>query len=543
MSPRRVWTAYAACVLGAAVALAALTQRALEADRADAAARHEAAVEENARLALWRIDSAVGALVARETANVRRRQPLPPVREAFVIDASGRQRIVAGATGKAGGGSFDAALLATRLPKPAARPAMEDGLATNAPVQQADTEPVGNAQAQRFRSAVEFNRRQTANIDLQNQVAGQIQSDDAPADSPPLAPLAAVWVGEALVLARRVATRPGNEEIEGCVLDWPALRADLLASIADLLPLAALEPVANADPAREPHLLAAIPARLVPGDVAQPVDASWSPLRGSLVAAWGAMAVAATALAALLASVLALADRRAAFVSSVTHELRTPLTTFRLYSGMLEEGMVPQAEIQGCHATLRREADRLTHLVENVLAYAGLERGRHAARTSPVPVADLLARTVTRGAERAEAAGFGWRVEVAPNVETAVVLSDPAAVEQVLFNLVDNACKYGRGAASAAIDIAVGRRGGHLAIAVRDHGPGIAPREAARLFEPFRRSARDAAEGGAGVGLGLALARRLARQMGGDLVSDPPADGGARFVLTLPLAQPAAVTS
>jgi signal transduction histidine kinase len=76
---------------------------------------------------------------------------------------------------------------------------------------------------------------------------------------------------------------------------------------------------------------------------------------------------------------------------------------------------------------------------------------------------------------------------------------------------------------------------------VRDYGPGVAPREAARLFEPFRKSARDAAEGAAGVGLGLALSRRLARQMGGDLAYEPPADGGARFVLTLPLAAAADV--
>ena len=543
MSPRRAWAAYAASVLVAALALVALTQRALEADRADAAARHEAAVEENARLALWRIDSAVGALVARETANVRRTRPLPPVRAAFVIEGGGRQRTVAGATGTAGGGSFDAALLATRLPKLAARPAMEDGLATNTPARQAETEPLGGAQAQRFRNAVEFNRRQTANLDLQNQVAGQIQSDDAPPDAPPLAPLAAVWVGDALVLARRLATRPGSEEIEGCVLDWQALRAELLASIVDLLPHAGLEPAPDADPAHEQRLLAAIPARLVPGDVAQPTSATWSPLRGSLVAAWVAMAVAAAALAALLASVLALAERRAAFVSSVTHELRTPLTTFRLYSGMLEEGMVPEEEIQGCHTTLRREADRLTHLVENVLAYAGLERGRHASRTGPVPVADLLARIVTRAAERAEGAGFMWRVEVAPDAEAAVVVTDPAAVEQVLFNLVDNACKYARGAEPAEIALTVGRRGPHLTLAVRDHGPGITPREVARLFEPFRKSARDAAEGVAGVGLGLALSRRLARQMGGDLVSDPPADGGARFVLRLPLGQPTASTT
>jgi signal transduction histidine kinase len=533
MSPRRAWTAYAASVLVAALALVALTQRALEADRAEATARQQAAVEENVRLALWRIDSAVGALVARETANVRRTRPLPPVRAAFVVDASGRSRVVSAAPAKAEGVSFDIAALASRLP------AVESVAAVGS-ARQPDPEQFADQRVQTQRNIAEFQARQTSANVLQQQVLNQVQADDAPPDAPPLAPLAAVWVGDQIVLARRIASRPGVTEIEGCVLDWQALRAELLASIVDLLPHAGLEPAPDADPAHEQRLLAAIPARLVPGDVAQPTSATWSPLRGSLVAAWVAMAVAAAALAALLASVLALAERRAAFVSSVTHELRTPLTTFRLYSGMLEEGMVPEEEIQGCHTTLRREADRLTHLVENVLAYAGLERGRHASRTARVPVAELLARTVARPAERAEGAGFTWRIDVGPDAADAVVIADPAAVEQVLFNLVDNACKYARGGTPAEIELAVGQRGTYLALAVRDHGPGIAPREAARLFEAFRKSARDAAEGGAGVGLGLALSRRLARQMGGDLVSDPPADGGARFVLTLPLAKPLA---
>ena len=534
MTPRRVWAAYAVCVLVAALALVVPTQRALEADRAEAAARDEAAVEENVRLALWRIDSAVGALVARETANVRRTRPLPPVKEAFVVDGSGRARVVSAAPAKAGGVAFDTALLAARLP---VAPAVGIPAPSNQPPKRVDPEQLAGPRQQTFRNSVEFQARSATANTLQQQVLNQVQSDDAPSDAlPPLAPLAALWVGDALVLARRVATQPGSEEIEGCVLDWPALRSELLALITDLLPHAGLEPAADADPASEQRLLASIPARLLPGVVVVPPTAGWSPLRGSLVAAWTAMAIAAAALAALLASVLALAERRAAFVTSVTHELRTPLTTFRLYSGMLEEGMVPEGEVQGCHATLRREADRLTHLVENVLAYAGLERGRHASRTGPVPVAELLARTVTRAAERAEQAGFTWRVAIDPAAEEAVVLTDPAAVEQVLFNLVDNACKYARGGTPAEIELAVGRRGRHLALAMRDHGPGIAPREAARLFEPFRKSARDAAEAGLGVGLGLALSRRLARQMGGDLVSDPPPDGGARFVLTLPLA-------
>lgn len=97
-----------------------------------------------------------------------------------------------------------------------------------------------------------------------------------------------------------------------------------------------------------------------------------------------------------------MSERRAAFVSSVTHALRTPLTTFRLYAGLLEEGMVPAAEVPTYHATRRREADRLTHLVGNVLAYARqmggdlayeppADRGARFVLTLPlVPTAEVV---------------------------------------------------------------------------------------------------------------------------------------------------------
>jgi len=533
MSPRRTWAAYAACLVIAAAGLAALTHRALEADRAEAAARQEAAVEENVRLALWRVDSALAALVARETANVgdtQRGPPVmkivPPALEIFVIDDAGRHRTLVTAADRHPL-RFDAAALVARLPGPAAGDPLAEG---------ADAARLADLPVQQARNASELQARRLA---VQQNYAAQHQvAEPAGAAGAPLAALSAVWAGDALVLARHVQPPTKAAALEGCVLDWPRLRADLLATIADLLPEATLEPVEDASPATDQRLLAAIPARLVPGAVPRLVAPGWSPLRGTLAAAWVAMAVAAAAVGALLASVLALSERRAAFVSSVTHELRTPLTTFRLYSGLLEEGMVPTAEVPTYHATLRREADRLTHLVENVLAYARLERGRHAARLMPLSVGHLLERATPRPAERAAQAGFEWRLHADDATRRLTVTTDPAAVEQVLFNLVDNACKYARGADPAVIELVASPHGRCLALAVRDHGPGVAPREAARLFEPFRKSARDAAEAAAGVGLGLALSRRLARQMGGDLVCAPPADGGGRFVLTLPLAGP-----
>jgi signal transduction histidine kinase len=114
------------------------------------------------------------------------------------------------------------------------------------------------------------------------------------------------------------------------------------------------------------------------------------------------------------------------------------------------------------------------------------------------------------------------------------VRGEPSAIEQILLNLVDNACKYG--ADGDTIELSVGRSGRKLELGVRDFGAGIDRRTRRRLFRPFSRSAEEAAGSAPGVGLGLALSRRLAKDLGGDLrLAD--ADGpGAFFVLTLRLA-------
>ena len=108
----------------------------------------------------------------------------------------------------------------------------------------------------------------------------------------------------------------------------------------------------------------------------------------ALLIGWGGAFLAVAAAAALLHGVMTLSERRAAFVSSVTHELRTPLTTFRMYAEMLANGMVPDAaRRQEYYETLQRESERLTLLVENVLAYARLERGRKPQGQDRVTVA------------------------------------------------------------------------------------------------------------------------------------------------------------
>ena len=162
----------------------------------------------------------------------------------------------------------------------------------------------------------------------------------------------------------------------------------------------------------ESRRLAAIPARLVPGRIAFPAEASSSPVRLTLWLAWTAGLVAAAAVAGLLWGVLRLSQRRAAFVSAVTHELRTPLTTFHMYTEMLADGMVTDPSTQADYfRTLRAEASRLSHLVENVLAYARLERGRKNGPAEQLPVADVLHPIHARLAERATQAGMELIVE------------------------------------------------------------------------------------------------------------------------------------
>ena len=369
-----------------------------------------------------------------------------------------------------------------------------------------------------------------------------------------------LWLGDTLVLARRVSVAKA-EYIQGAWLDWPALRKWLLESVRDLLPQADLVPAAPGQPLprarREPRLsassssyddsrsapaedrsrmLAALPVRLVPGPVPAQAGEGPSPLVLSLIVAWICVTLAGAAVAVLLWGTVSLSERRAAFVSAVTHELRTPLTTFRMYSEMLAGGMVAdEAKRLRYLDTLRIEADRLVHLVENVLAYARLERGRAAGRTETIALADLVDRVRGRLADRARQAGFEWVVE-RPEGGAAAVRADASAVEQILFNLVDNACKYAAGAADKRIHLVAGTAGGRAALKVCDHGPGLSPGDLRRLFRPFSKSARDAAHSAPGVGLGLALSRRLAREMGGDLILEPAPGSGACFVLILPAA-------
>ena len=385
--------------------------------------------------------------------------------------------------------------------------------------------------------------------------AAAAQADLAPGDAPPTdatvvtrksapapnssRPFQGVWLGKNLILTRE-AFVDGVRMVQGVWLDWPELHAAWLREITDLFPDAKLEPAANTNagtrPTDDPLRFAALPVRLVPGVIQLPPLPFWTPLRRSLAIALACVLLAAAAVGLVLHGTVALSERRADFVSAVTHELRTPLTTFRLYSEMLADGMVTDETQRKAYLdTLTGEAGRLSHLVENVLAYARLERGSGKARAENVTIGELLDRILPRLKQRADDCGMEVRVHATEMDRKTQLHIDAAAVEQILFNLVDNACKYaGPRAAEPVIHVEADTSGKFAMLRVRDHGGGISRSERRRIFHPFHKSADQAAHSAPGVGLGLALCQRLATALGGAITLDAAHKDGACFVLRLP---------
>jgi signal transduction histidine kinase len=524
-----------------ALALVWLGRTTLRLEAAEAEARRRAALEEKVRLALWRMDSALTAFIGRENARAveafNREEKGSPAADAYGPFTRRRFEVSPQTSG-------------SPLLPVAELAAVTGGAATipQAPAAQSSP-PVVLAQKKddtqaMLNRAEFFQRSQNLAVQQNNFIdpgtAQDWQSLSPPAASAPRPASAArvettlqpVWVKGELYLVRRIR-RGSTERLQGIWIDWPVLRGWLLGQVRDLLPDSDLLP--GDDPATDPgRRIALLPARLAPGFLPASPGTSWTPARLTLAASSGAIALVIAAMAALLAGSLRQSQRRTEFVSAVTHELRTPLTTFRLYTDMLAEGMVAPAEQKDYLRTLRAEADRLGHLVENVLAYSRLER-RPEPRLEAVPLADLLGELRDRLGGHAVRAGMELAVQLPfPALADERVLVDRAAAERILLNLMDNACKYAAGGADARLEVQALRRGRHLVLRFQDRGPGISRTERRRLFRPFHKSAARAAGGAPGVGLGLPLSRRLARSMGGDLrLADSGPRGGAAFELWL----------
>jgi signal transduction histidine kinase len=223
-----------------------------------------------------------------------------------------------------------------------------------------------------------------------------------------------------------------------------------------------------------------------------------------------------------------LARTRSRFAATAAHELRTPLAGLRLYGEMLAGELGDPAQTKQYAQRVADEAARLGRVVTNVLGFSQLERGSLRVQPTRGDLSARLRDEIERLRPTIATLGATLALDAPDAVEATF---DADAVGQIVSNLVDNAEKYGREASDRSIAISLRRDGGAVAVAVSDHGPGVAQPLRRTLFTPFVRG--DQRDAPAGIGLGLTLSRALARAQGGDLLCEE-VDRGARFVLKLP---------
>lgn len=352
-------------------------------------------------------------------------------------------------------------------------------------------------------------------------------------------PIYPIWLQDQLFLVRRVTLeRPDSLQdfLQGCWVDWRRLSGQLLRAIRDNLPPgSSLEAVTERPLTVSGGFASWAPLRVVTPPVELP--SREMPLQGgwlNLLVGWVFMLVAGLAVGMLLHTVMRESRRRETFVSAVTHELRTPLTAFRLYTDLLAKNPDPQ-KTRLYAKTLESEAERLSHLVENVLTYSRLERRGITSHHRVVEVGTLLDAIMPRLDEHCARNQMIMDYHTpSAKLRQREILTDPSAVERILFNLVDNACKYGKTPDETMVQLIVESDAKDLMITVRDFGLGISAVQRRRLFQAYNHGQISTDSPNKTIGLGLHISQQLAVALGGRLIFTP-ADPGASFQLNLPL--------
>jgi two-component system, OmpR family, phosphate regulon sensor histidine kinase PhoR len=222
---------------------------------------------------------------------------------------------------------------------------------------------------------------------------------------------------------------------------------------------------------------------------------------------------------------------RREFVANVSHELRTPLSILRGYIETLrDDPHTSRDEMRRILEVMERHSRRLNLLVDDLLALAQLESGKSDLQVSKVRVDDLFFTLARDWEKKLAEKNLHVVVDLAPDVR--VISADPTRLQEILYNLLDNAVKYS--SPGAEIRLHAQRRDGKVALTVSDTGVGIGPDDLPRIFERFYRVDKARSSELGGTGLGLSIVKHIAQLHGGSVEAESEPGHGTTIRVLLP---------
>lgn len=220
------------------------------------------------------------------------------------------------------------------------------------------------------------------------------------------------------------------------------------------------------------------------------------------------------------------------FIANVSHELRTPLTSIRGYAEtLLESEAIETNNGKDFLQVIRRNAERMSRLTEDLLVLARVESGEEKLDLQPHPARQLILEAVASMQEDARNASVELKLDPVPDVQ---VRADAEAIQQVFANLISNAVRYAAG--GKQIVIGANEQPSTVEFFVRDFGPGIASEHVPRIFERFYRVDKARSRETGGTGLGLAIVKHIILNHGGAVRVESALGHGSTFFFTLPQA-------
>ena len=219
-------------------------------------------------------------------------------------------------------------------------------------------------------------------------------------------------------------------------------------------------------------------------------------------------------------------ELKSALLASLAHDLRTPLTAIRVAATNLQSRALGDDDRRSQSDVILTEVGRLSRLFQNILEMARIDAGALATETRWVHPSEII----EAAREHVDLTTQHHQLEI--NIDPDLPLElDPRPVAAAIAQVLENAAQYAPDGSAIRVDVSVGSEG--LAIAVRDHGPGVAEADLPRLFERFYRGSA-AKPRSAGTGMGLSIARGLLASVGGRIWAENHPEGGALFTIVVP---------